>query len=158
VFDFNEGSAATLTVDVLYPAKAHTSMNNAHSIHVTDSQTGGLAGSEQAIIQTTSGTVLTTIPIANQGATTVSADVTQSTSTVISVVQIVLVDNNGNVLEVRGGFVTTQSDLNARAAQIQQLLLTTTSPTQIAALQTELSAVQAALPTAPLTASLPTLP
>src|SRR5213593_4570387 len=158
VFDFNEGSAATLTVDVLYSAKAHTSMNNAHSIHVTDSQTGGLAGSEQAIIQTTSGTVLTTIPIANQGATRVSADVTQSTSTVISVVQIVLVDNNGNVLEVRGGFVTTQSDLNARAAQIQQLLLTSTSPTQITALHAELAAVQAALPTAPLTASLPTLP
>ncbi len=158
VFDFNEGSPATLTADVLYPAKAHTSMNNAHSIHVTDSQTGGLAGSEQAIIQTTSGTVLTTIPIANLGATTVAADVTQSTSTVISVVQIVLVDNNGNVIEVRGGFVTTQSDLNARTAQIQQLLLTTTSPTQITALQTELSAIQAALPTAPLTASLPTLP
>ncbi len=158
VYDFNEGSPATLTVDVTYPVKAGTSLNNAHSIHVIDSQTGGMQGPEEAIIQSTSGTVLATMPIANAGATSVSADVTQNTSTVISVVQVVVVDGNGNVLEVRGGFVATQSDLNTRVMQIQQLLLTTTDPTQISALQTELSAIQAALPTAPVTANLPVLP
>ncbi len=77
---------------------------------------------------------------------------------VISVVQIVLVDNSGNIIEVRGAFVMTQTDLNTRAAQIQQLLLTTTDPTQVAALNTELSAIQTALLTAPLTENLPALP
>ena len=36
------------------------------------------------------------------------------------------------------------ADLNSRAAQIQQLLLTTADPTQITALKTELAVVQTA--------------
>jgi len=157
VFDFNEGSPATLTADVFYAAKAHTSMNNAHSIHVSDSQTGGLTG-ETAVTQTTTGTVLATTSLASPGSTSVTADVNQATSTVIPVVQIVVVDSNGNIIEVRGAWVTTQADLNARAAQIQQQLLTTTDPAQITALNTELAAIQGALPTAPTTENIPLLP
>ncbi len=154
VINFNNPQTITLTVDVNYPAKASTHMKNAHDIQVTDSQTGGLSGQENALLESYTGTVLSTITLAPSGASVVSADVTQSTNTVISAVQIVTVDSNGNVLEVRGGWVTTQSDLNTRAAQIQQQLLTTIDPTQVTALKTELSAVQAALPTAPLTATL----
>jgi hypothetical protein len=158
VINFDQGTPTTLTVDVQYPARASTHMKNAHDVTVSDSSSGGILGQEKAILQTWTGAVTSTMVLAPAGATSVSADVTQPTNTVISAVQIVTVDNAGNVLEIRGGYVATQADLTARATQIQQQLLTTTDPTQILALQTELSAIQAALPNAPLTASLSALP
>ncbi len=158
LLNFDYGEAGTITIDVNYPAKTHQSMMNAHDLQETDSQQGGLQGSEEAILQAYDGTVLTTQQVAVVGATTVSTDITQPVNTVITVTQIVVVDTNGNILEVRGAWVTTQADLNTRAAQIQQLLLTTTDPAQVSALQTELSTVQTALLTAPLSENLPVLP
>ncbi len=158
LIDFDQGSPGTLTIDVRYPSKAGTHLNSAHDIHDDDSEPGGLPGQEDAVLQLNDGTILSTIPIAPAGATIVYAEVNQPVNTVISVVQIVVVDNNGNIIEVRGAFVMTQADLNARVQQIQQLLLTTTDPTQVASLKTELSAIQATLPTAPLTETLPGLP
>jgi len=133
-------------------------LNTAHDVTVSDSGSGGLQGQEEAILQTWTGAVICTIVLAQAGATLVSADVAQPTNTVVSAIQVVIVDSAGNILEVRGGYVATQADLTARASQIRQQLPTTTDPAQILALQTELSAIQASLPNAPLTASLPALP
>ncbi len=158
VINFGTPTTTTLTVDIQYPARASTQLKNAHDVEVDDSQPGGLQGSEESILQTWAGTITGTLFLAQAGTTTVTTQVTQATNTVISVVQVVVVDSTGTIVEVRGAFVTTQADLNARAQQIQQLLLTTTDPTQVSTLQTELSAIQAALPGAPLTETLPVLP
>ncbi len=158
LLNFDAGEAGTITVDVNYPVKSHQTMNNAHDLAVSDSQQGGLQGQEESLLETYDGRVLATTLIGASGAATISGDIMQPVNSVISVVQIVVVDGNGNIVETRGGWVTTQADLNSRAGQIQQLLLTTTSPTQITALQTEQSAIQAALLTAPLTENLPVLP
>jgi len=158
VLNFNNPQTSTITVDVNYPAKAKTNMNNSHDIGAIDNEQGGIKGQEEAILQANDGTILTTIPIASAGATSVSAHITQPVNTVIQVVQIVVVDSNGNMIEIRGAWVTTKSDLNTRVAQIQQLLMTTTDPAQVTALQTELTAIQAVLPTTPLTEIPPALP
>jgi hypothetical protein len=158
VLNFNNPQTSTITVDVNYPAKAKTNMNNAHNIGVSDSQQGGLKGQEEAVLQSNDGTILAVIPIAAAGATSITDRITQPTNTVIQVVQIAVVDSNGNVIEIRGAWVTTQTDLNARVAQIQQLLLTTTDTTQRTALNTELAAIQAALPTTPAIENILTLP
>jgi serine protease AprX len=158
VVNFNNPQTSTITVDVNYPGKAKTQMQNAHDIQSKDSSTSGLPANEYAVTQLNDGTVLSTILLAPAGAKTITADITQPANTVISVVQIVLVDNSGNIVEVRAAWVTTQTDLNARAAQIQQLLVTTADPTQVTTLQTELNAIQAAMPTTPITENLPALP
>jgi hypothetical protein len=158
VLNFNNPQTSTITVDVNYPAKAKTNMNNSHDIGAIDNDQGGIKGQEEAILQANDGTILTTIPIASAGATSISAHITQAVTTVIQVVQIVVVDSNGNIIEIRGAWVTTQSDLNTRVAQIKQLLSATTDPAQVAALQTELSAIQTTPPTTPLTENLPGLP
>lgn len=159
VFNFDQGSPVTLTVDVNYTAKSTTHMGNGHEVDTSDHESGGLKGEEDAVIQTWTGTVLTSVVLASAGTTDVSAAIVQPTNTVIQVVHIVVVDSNGNIIEERGAFVMTQSDLTTRVAQIQQLLLTTTDPAKVSALQTELSTIQTALPTAPLTEnSLPALP
>jgi hypothetical protein len=146
------------TIDVNYPTKTHGALNNAHDVQVSDSAPGGLQGNEQAVLQSYDGTVSSTSTIAQAGSTAFNVDIAQPANTAISVVQLVVVDSNGNIVEVRGAWVTTQADLNNRASQIQQGLLTTTDPAQITALQTEASAIQSALLTAPLSENLPALP
>lgn len=157
VLNFNNPQTSTITVDVNYPAKAKAHMDNGHDVEVNDNEQGGMQGQEEAVLQSNDGTIITVIPIAAAGATSISAHITQPASTVIQVVQIVIVDSNGNIIEIRGAFVTTQSDLNARLAQIQALLGTTTDPATVSALQTEQTAMQAALPNAPLTETVPEL-
>src|SRR5438309_8623262 len=94
-------------------------LNTAHDVTVSDSGSGGLQGQEEAILQTWTGAVICTIVLAQAGATLVSADVAQPTNTVVSAIQVVIVDSAGNILEVRGGYVATQADLTARASQIR---------------------------------------
>ena len=158
LLNFHYGEAGTITIDVNYPTKTHSALTNAHDVQVSDSAPGGLQGNEQAVVQSYDGTVSSTSTIAQAGSTAFNIDIVQPANSAISVVQLVVVDSNGKIVEVRGAWVTTQADLNNRASQIQQLLLTTTDPAQIAALQTEASAIQSALLTAPLSENLPALP
>ncbi len=149
VVNFGEGSEFTLVVNVYYPEKSHVSMKTGKAVHVDDSS-GLSGGTLSAIFQTYGGTVqgLASIP-------TGSADLSQPTGALVSVVQIVVVDAEGDVIEVRGAFVMTQSDLNARTVQIQQTLSTTLDPVLTANLNAELALIQQAILTAPNTESLP---
>ena len=158
IFNFDYGSPVTLTVDVNYPAKAGSHMGNGHEVDVNDQMSGGLKGEEVAILQTWTGNVVTSTVLASVGSSVVSAAIVRPASSVIQVVHIVVVDGSGTIVEERGVFVTTQTDLNTRLVQIQQLLTTTTDPTQMTALQAEQAAIQSALPNAPLTEVFSDLP
>lgn len=84
-----------------------------------------------------------------------TAALTQPQGQIVQVIQIVIVDGRGNTIEWLDGFVTTQTDINARTAEVQTQLLTAT-PDQATALQSELSQLSAVLLTAPVTENLPT--
>lgn len=84
-----------------------------------------------------------------------TAALTQPQGQIVQVIQIVIVDGRGNTIEWLDGFVTTQTDINARTVEVQTQLLTAT-PDQATALQSELSQLSAVLLTAPVTENLPT--
>lgn len=150
VVNFGEGSEFTLVVDVFYPEKARTSMITSKKVHSED--TASTRGQLSAVFQTYDGTVQVLTAVAG------SADLTQPAGALIAVVQIVAVDSAGDIVEVRGAFVMTQADLNARAQEIQQLLLTTVDTSTVSELESELSAIQATLLTAPTFDNPPPLP
>ena len=151
VVNFGEGSEFTLTVDVQYPTKSKTSMDTAKKVHVEDSESHN--GQLSAVFQTYQGTVQSVNSL-----TPGSQTITQPTGSLVSIVQVVVVDTAGDIVEVRGAFVMTQADLTARADAIQQQLLATLDPALAGELQAELSAIQSALLTAPTSENPPPLP
>lgn len=148
--NFGEGQALELTVDVLYPKKSTLSMKTASSLHVEDS--GGVNGVQAVVFQRYDGSLESLAQI------TTPTDIGTSSASVIVVVRVVTLNGAGNIVEVRGAFVMTQTDLSTRASEIQQLLLATTDPMQVSALEAELLAIQQAILTAPTSESLPPLP
>jgi hypothetical protein len=167
VINFCPGDTVTLTVDVIYPERTRI-------IHEDDDGNGtGDDGDDDdeidvddeldddvtIIFQRFDGTIEGKVALQRTpGTRGLSARVANPSGSLVSIVQIVVLDASGLVKEIRGAYVTTQADLLARAQNIQSQLLTTTDPVVQGNLQAKLSAVQAAIPTAPTTESLPPLP
>ena len=133
--------------------------NNSHDIVTDESGTADRSGTLEAIFQSYDGTVQGTQALATATAgTTLSISTTlhQPQGQVVQVVQLAIADSNGNTVQRLDGWVTTQSDIQSRITQITTALLTAT-PSQATALRAELSQLNTALSTAPVTENLPAL-
>jgi len=167
VIVYNTQSAETyqVNVQVHYAQPGHMHMgdgsngNNSHDIVTDESGTADRSGTVEAIFQSYDGTVQGTQALATATAgTTLSISTTlhQPQGQVVQVVQLAIADSNGNTVQRLDGWVTTQSDIQSRITQITTALLTAT-PSQATALRAELSQLNTALSTAPVTENLPAL-
>jgi len=164
---FNTQTAETyqVNVQVHYAQSGHMQMgdgnndNGSRDIKTDESGTADVSGNTEAIFQGYDGTVQGTqiLGIATVGTPlSISTTLHQPQGQVVQVVQLVIVDSNGNVVQWLDGWVTTQSDIQTRITQIQTALLTA-SPSQAVQLQAELAQLNTALTTAPTIETLPSI-
>ena len=133
--------------------------HDSRDIETSESGSPDQSGNVEAVFQGYDGTVQATQSLAAATAGTplsISTTFHQPQGQVVQVVQLVVSDSYGNVVQWLDGWVTTQSDIQTRISQVNTSLLTAT-PSQATVLQAELSQLNTALLTAPATETLPAL-
>jgi len=167
VIVYNTQSAETYqaNIQVHYAQTGHMRMgdgtngDNSQDIETDETGPADESGNVEAVFQGYLGTTQGTRSLGTVTTGTllsISTTLHQPQGQVVQVVQLVIIDSNGYVVQWLDGWVTTQSDIQTRITQIQTALLTA-SPSQATALQAELSQLNTALLTAPTTETLPAL-
>jgi hypothetical protein len=167
VIVYNTQTAETyqVNVQVYYKQTGHMHMGDGNKNHdsrdieTDESGPADQSGNVEAVFQGYDGTVQGTQILGTATAGTslsISTTLHQPQGQVIQVVQLVIADTDGNVVQWLDGWVITQSDIQTHITQIQTALLTA-SPSQAVQLQAELAQLNTALTTAPSTEALPSL-
>lgn len=157
VFNTGPGEKYNVDVTVTYPQHGKMNMKTGHTIEAQEQGSHETSGEIFAVFQNYDGSVQArqSLGFAASGIQlSITATLTQPQGQITQVIQIVIDDGRGNTIEWLDGFVMIQTDINARIGEIQTQLLTAT-PDQAAALQAELTQLNAALLASPLTESLP---
>ncbi len=164
---YNTQTAETYqaSIQVHYTQCGHMHMgdgsngDDSRDIETDECGTADESGNEEAVFQGDDGTVQGAQFLGTATAGTRLSILTrlhQPEGQVVQVVQLVIVDSNGRVVQCLDGWVTTRADIQTRITQIQTALLTATL-SQAVQLQAELSHLNTALATAPITNALPSL-
>lgn len=165
VYNTHSAEAYQVNVQVHYAQTGHMHMGDGNDNHdsrdIETDEKGApdQSGNTEAVFQGYDGTVQGTqvLGTATAGAQlSISTTLHQPQGQVVQVVQLVIVDSNGNIVQWLDGWVTTQSDIQTRITQIQTALLTA-SPSQAVQLQAELAQLNTALTTAPTIEALPSI-
>jgi hypothetical protein len=163
----NTQSAETyqVNVQVHYAQTGHVRMGStasgltSHDILTDETGPADQSGNVQVVFQGYDGAVQGTMSLGTATAGTalsISTTLHQPQGQVVQVLQLVIADSNGNVVQWLDGWVTTQSDIQTCITQIQTALLAAT-PSQAVQLQAELAQLNTALTTAPAIEALPSI-
>lgn len=167
VIVYNTQTAETyqVNVQVHYAQTGHMHMGDgsngqdSHDIQADENGSADQSGNVQAVFHSYDGTIQGTQSLGTATAGTalaISTTLAQPQGQVVQVVELVIVDSRGNVVQWLDGWVTTQSDIQTRIGQVRTALRTAT-PAQATQLQAELAQLNTALGTAPTIEAIPTL-